>query len=175
MTLLVIDTQCGIMNCGLYEYEKLRANIRELIGAARRYGREVIFVRHDDGEGQPLHPGRAEFEIFPEFAPADGEKIFDKCVNSPFRDTGLTEYLRSKGEDRLMVVGLQTEYCMDAAVKCGFEHGFEIIVPAFANSTFDNERLSAEESYRYYNEFIWKDRYARCIGVQDAVRMIEDV
>ena len=35
----------------------------------------------------------------------------------------------------MIVVGLQTEYCIDAAVKCGFEHGFEIIVPKESNST----------------------------------------
>ena len=46
----------------------------------------------------------------------------------------------------MIVVGLQTEYCIDAAVKCGFEHGFEIIVPKESNSTFDNAYMSAEET-----------------------------
>ena len=172
MTLLVVDTQCGIMNEGLYEYEKLKANICTLISAAREHGSEVIFIRHDDGEGQPLHKGRAEFEVFPEFAPKEGERVFDKSVNSPFRDSGLLEYLNENGEKSLMVVGLQTDYCIDATVKFGFEHGFEMIVPACANSTFDNEFMTAQESYRYYNEFMWKRRYARCITMDEAVSLI---
>ena len=172
MTLLVVDIQCGIMDERLYGYDRLRANIRALIETARENGREVIFIKHDDGEGQKLSKGRAEFEISPEFAPAKDEKIFDKSVNSPFRDTGLKEYLEAKGEDSIMVVGLQTEYCIDATVKCGFEHGFKMIVPAYANSTFDNAFMSAEESYRYYNEFIWKERYASCVSVKEAAALL---
>ena len=74
----------------------------------------------------------------------EGEMIFDKTVNSPFRDTGLLEYLQSKGETELIATGLQTDYCMDATVKCGFEHGFKVYVPACTNSTFDNAFMTAE-------------------------------
>lgn len=172
MTLLVVDTQCGIMREELYGYDIFRKNIISLITAARECGVEVIYVRHDDGEGQPLHRGRAEFEIFPDFAPMADERIFDKYINSPFRDTGLTEYLNARGETTLMVTGLQTDYCIDATVKCGFEHGFEIIVPAHANTTFDNSFMSAQESYRYYNEYIWKGRYALCVSADEAVSLI---
>ena len=45
-------------------------------------------------------------------------------------------------------------------MKCGFEHGFNIIVPAYANGAINNDFMTAEESYRYYNEFMWKGRYA---------------
>ena len=71
-----------------------------------------------------------------------------------------------------MIVGLQTDYCIDATVKCGFEHGFKMIVPAYCNSTFDNKFMSAENSYKYYNEFIWKDRYADCVSVETALEII---
>lgn len=63
----------------------------------------------------------------------------------------------------MVVVGLQTDYCIDATIKCGCEHVFKMLVPENANSTFDNAFMSAETSYKYYNEFIWKDRYAKCI------------
>lgn len=71
-----------------------------------------------------------------------------------------------------MIAGLQTEYCVDAAVKCGFEHGFRIIVPAFANTTTDNAHLTGKQTCRYYNTLIWNRRYAACIPAADAIAMM---
>lgn len=35
-----------------------------------------------------------------------------------------------------------------APIKCGFEHGFKIIVPEYTNSTFDNDFMTGEQSYK---------------------------
>lgn len=172
MLLLIVDAQKQITNDKLYMFEKFVSNVKALILAARESDVEVIFVRHDDGEGQALTKGAESYEIYDEFMPQNGERIFDKTVNSAFLNTGLTEYLNERGEKEIMIVGLQTEYCIDATIKCGFEHGFKMIVPEYCNSTFDNEFMSAEMSYRYYNEFIWKDRYANCVSVRTALEML---
>lgn len=172
--LLVIDAQELITTEKLYAFDSFIANVRTLIAEACENGVEVIYVRHDDGEGQPLSKDNAGYDICKDFAPETGERIFDKTVNSPFRESGLTEYLRSKGVGRLIVTGLQTDYCIDAAVKCGFEHGFEMIVPEYCNSTFGNEFMTAEQTYRYYNEFIWKNRYANCVGLEEALELIRN-
>lgn len=170
MVLLVVDTQRLITNKGLYEFELFRENVKRLIYAAREGGRKVIYVRHEDEE---MARGTEGFEIYDEFAPVKDERIFDKRANSAFKDTGLSEYLREKGETEIMVVGLQTDYCIDATVKCGFEHGFKIIVPEYANSTFDNEFMSAEKTYRYYNDFMWNGRYAKCVCMKEAQEMLK--
>lgn len=173
MVLLVIDTQKLITTDKLYCFERFVRNVQALIAKARECGIEVIFVRHDDGEGKPLTKGTDGFEIYDGFAPSENEKIFDKKMNSPFRDTGLLEYLKAKGEKTIIAVGLQTDYCMDATIKCGFEHGFEMIVPEYANSTFDNGFMSAESTYRYYNEFMWNGRYAKCVSMEEALSIME--
>lgn len=166
MILLVVDTQNLITNNDLYEFQTLVYRIRALIEEARKNMIEVIYVRHDDGVGQALTKGTQGYEIYEAFHPMPEERIFDKNVNSAFRDTGLLEYLHEKGEDTIVVVGLQTEYCIDATVKCGFEHGFKMIVPEKANSTIDNAYMTAENTYRYYNEFIWNGRYAECLSFE---------
>lgn len=173
MVLLIVDTQKLITNEKLYRFEEFVANIRTLIHTARQNNIEVIYIRHDDGEGKPLTKGTDGFEIYEDFAPAENEKIFDKTVNSPFRDTGLLEYLKSKDETELIIAGLQTDYCIDATVKCGLEHGFRVYVPAYANSNFDNAFMTAEETYRYYNEFMWNGRYAACLSMEEMVRKME--
>ena len=106
--------------------------------------------------------------------PVGSEVIFDKNVNSAFRGTGLLEYLRQKEENTVIIAGLQTEYCIDATIKAGFEHGFKMIVPANTNSTFDNQYMSADQTYKYYNEFMWNKRYAECISFERTIELMEE-
>lgn len=174
MVLLVVDAQKLITNARLYNFDGFAANVRRLIATARENGVEVVYVRHDDGADKPLTRGTAGFEIYEAFTPMAGERIFDKRVNSPFRDSGLLEYLWERQIKQIAVVGLQTEYCIDATVKCGFEHGFEMIVPDGANSTFDNEYMTAKETYEYYNRSIWNGRYAQCVSMEEAIEKMKD-
>ena len=146
MVLLVVDTQKSITRTDLYNFSMFENNVKKLISAARENGVEVIYIRHDDGAGAELTKGTAGFEIYEGFRPEPGEIIFDKTVNSPFKGTGLLEYLQGKQEQTVIVAGLQTDYCIDATVKCGFEHGFHMIVTEGANSTFDNAYMSEEDS-----------------------------
>ena len=171
MVLLVVDTQKLITKANLYQFEVFESRIKTLIAKARKCGVEVIYIRHDDGVGEELTKGTEGFEIYEGFAPQEGERIFDKFVNSPFRESGLLAYLKDKGEDTIIAVGLQTDYCMDATIKCGFEHGFRMIVPEHTNSTFDNAFMTAEQTYRYYNEFMWMGRYAECVSFEEALAL----
>jgi nicotinamidase-related amidase len=175
MILLVVDTQNLITNERLYNFQDFVLNIENLIDTARKNDIEVVYVRHDDGPGSDLTKGADEFEIYERFKPISGEKIFDKKVNSAFKETGLLDYLGIKNEKDLIVVGLQTDYCIDATIKCGFEHGFNIIVPEYANTTVDNRFMSAEQSYKYHNEFIWNGRYAECISLEETIKRMKSV
>lgn len=173
MILLIVDTQRGCFNEKLYAFEAVKKNIKRLIAEARKNGIEVAYVQHDDGPGAELSKGSYSYEVFDEFAPQPNEKRFEKNVNSAFHAmTGLTEYLKSKNEKDIITIGVCTDYCMDATVKSGFEHGFNIIIPAYANSTYDNPYFSAETAYKFYNEFMWPKRYAKTVSVEDAVEMI---
>ncbi len=175
MILLVVDTQKLIVTEKLYKFDELISNIKLLLNAARNNHIEVIYVRHDDGIGEQLTKGNAEFEIYDEFTPKNAEKIFDKTVNSAFRNTGLLAYLRDRQETDIMIVGLQTDYCIDATIKCGFEHGFHMIVPEHTNSTVDNEFMTGEQTYHYYNKKMWNKRYAQCIRMEEAVRLLQNL
>ena len=174
MVLLVVDTQKGCFNENLYLFDTVRENIKRLISLARENKMEVLYVQHDDGPGTDLDKNADNYEIFEEFAPVDGERCFEKNVNSAFHPmTGLTEYLQSKGEKNIIAIGVSTDYCMDATVKCGFEQGFNLFIPAYTNSTYDNPYFDKETAYKYFNEFMWPKRYAKCISFDEAVKMIQ--
>ena len=57
-----------------------------------------------ESKGEPIQYGKKtlllidHFPVENEFQPLNGELIFDKNVNSAFKDTGLLEYLRQKEE-----------------------------------------------------------------------------
>ena len=174
MVLLVVDAQTALVTDKLYRSDLFVSNVKTLIETARQNHIEVIFVRHDDGPGSQLTKGMDGYEIYDAFHPVVNERVFDKTVNSAFRGTGLLEYLKQKHKTTVMIVGLQTEYCIDATIKAGFEHGFQMIVPENTNSTFDNRFLSSETTYRYYNEFIWSGRYAMCVPFDEAITLISD-
>lgn len=173
MVLLVVDTQKAIMNQHLYKFSVFIDNVKILIQKARENNIEVIYIRHDDGIGKPLTKGTDGFQIYDEFKPNHKEKVFDKTVNSPFKETGLLEYLKQNNEKDLIVVGLQTDYCIDATIKCGFEHGFNIFVPEYTNTTFDNDFMTAEKTYKYYNEFMWNERYAKCLSIEETLNIMK--
>lgn len=173
MVLLVVDTQKLITNEKLYKFDTFVSNVRKIIHEARENNIEVIYVRHDDGAGNELTKGNDGFEIYEGFKPMEQEKIFDKTVNSAFKESGLLEYLVDKREKDIIIIGLQTDFCIDATIKCGFEHGFNVIVPAYVNTTVDNEFMSGEESYKYHNEFMWNGRYAECISLDETIKRMK--
>ena len=175
MILLVIDVQKGITNEKLYAFDEFRNNEARLIDEARKNGIEVVYVRHDDGEGSGFSKGDEAFEIYDEIKPLEKEKIFDKKVNSClYHKIGLIEYLQNKHIRSLIITGLQTDYCIDATVKSAFENGFEVIVPAGCNSTCDNAYMDAETTYKFYNESMWPNRYAKCISLEETLRRMKE-
>ena len=105
--------------------------------------------------------------------PEENEKIFIKTINSCFGNNDLVDYLSGSGEKDLMIVGLQTNFCIDASVKSAFERGYRVIIPKGTNSTFDNDYMDSETTYKYYNEMMWPERFASCISVEDAIKMMK--
>ena len=84
----------------------------------------------------------------------------------------MKEYLESKNIDTIILTGLQTEYCIDATCKSAFEHEYKIIIPEETNTTFDNEYLSGEKLYEFYNYKIWSNRFARVLSMNEVTEML---
>ena len=167
MKLLVIDIQKGITDNRLYNFESFIDNTKRIIDAARANQIEVIYFQHDDGPGTGFSIGDEDFEIANQVTPMDEEKVFVKDINSCFGNEEFVDYI--KNEDTLMVVGLQTNFCVDATVKSAFERGYKGIIPQGANSTFDNDYMTGEVTYKYYNDMMWPERFATCMSVEDAI------
>ena len=171
MILLVIDMQKALVDEDLYAFDSFVDSVVRLVGAARKNGVEVIFVQHDAGPGSGLSAGDEGFEIIDPLRPAPGEKVFVKTINSCFGSKDFKAYMKQQEDKRLMIVGLQTNYCIDATVKSAFERGFEVIIPEGTNSTFDNDYMTAETTVRYYNEDVWEE-LVDAVSLEEALEML---
>ena len=172
LILLVIDIQKGITDERLYDFNGFIRNTVKIIETARQNNVEVIYVQHDDGPGTGFSVGDDEFEIAAQVSPLEDEKKYIKDMNSCFGNKELVSYLEEKNEDTLMIVGLQTNFCIDATIKSAFERGYKVIVPRGTNSTFDNDYMDKETTYKYYNEMMWPERFADCISVDEAISLL---
>ena len=173
MKLIVIDMQKALLVEELYNVENVIANVKKLIETARENGIEVIFVQHDAGEGTGFSLGDEGFAIADEIAPQPGEKVFVKTINSCFGNKDFAAYLEASKEEDLMIVGLQTNFCIDATVKSAFERGYYVAVPEGAHSTFDNPYMNGETTCAYYFHEVWPGLFADCVSMDDALEMLK--
>ena len=138
--LVLIDVQQGFDDprWGARNNPDAEKRIAELLAVWRNAGRPVIHVQHLSLEAEsPLRedaPGHA-FKI--ETGPTADESVFRKQVNSAFIGTDLEAYLRGKGIQSLVVVGLTTDHCISTSVRMAGNLGFVVTVIEDATATFD--------------------------------------
>jgi nicotinamidase-related amidase len=173
MVLLVVDMQKGIVDEDLYNFDIFMDRTVQLVEAARKKHVEVIFVQHDAGSNSGLSEGNEGFEIIDQLSPQSGEKVFVKTINSCFGNKDFRDYMEQQKDKRLMIVGLQTNYCIDCTVKSAFERGFEVIIPEGTNSTFDNDYITGETAVRYYNEDVWEE-LVDSVTFEEAIDLLGD-
>jgi nicotinamidase-related amidase len=170
--LLVVDVQTALIKEHPYNEENVIGNIKRLISIARDSNIEVLYVRHNDGIGEELEYGTEGWQIYNEITPLQDEKVFEKQYNSAFFKTGLKDYLDTKKIDTIILTGLQTEYCIDATLKSAFDNGYNVIIPEQTNTTFDNEYLSGQKLYEFYNYKIWNNRFAKVLSVDEVSKIL---
>ena len=129
--LLVIDIQQFYYPGGalpLVNPEAAGRNAGRLLAAFREHGRAVVHVGHKAKSGIEFHP---------DVAPRAGEKVFMKSEVNAFLGTGLLDHLRQVGVTKLVICGMQTHMCVEAATRAASDYGFKCIVVGDACATRD--------------------------------------
>ena len=140
ITLLVVDLQLGFDDprWGRRNNPFMEERTAELLGAWRASGRPVVHVRHMSTEpSSPLRPDRPGNAFKPETAPAAGEAVIEKRVNSAFIGTSLEEDLRRAGCRGVVIAGLTTNHCVSTTARMAGNLGFATWVVSDATATFD--------------------------------------
>lgn len=143
--LIVIDVQAFYFPEGmvpLSEPEAAASQTARVIAAFRAAKRPVIHVQHlPKGVDTPDPTGIAEqqYRIYPEVLPREGETVIGKHHANSFRDTELLAILQKQGIKKLVVTGMQTHMCVEAAVRAAADYGFDVTVVHDACATRDLE------------------------------------
>lgn len=158
--LLLIDIQDFYFPGGLSELvdpEAASLNARKLLLGFRDKGMLVVHVRHNAEQGAAIHE---------KVRPIEGEKVVSKDHVNCFKGTDLLEYLRENEVKKLVICGMMTHMCVEAAVRAAHDYDFEttLIHDACATRavTFGGRDVSAADVHlstlnslnRYYARVI---------------------
>jgi len=142
--LIVIDIQQFYFAEGLVPLtgsEKAASRAAKVIDRFRKAGRPVIHVQHlpKDVDTPDATGIQEQYRIHPDVLPKSGEQLIGKHHANSFRDTELLGVLRKLDATMVVVVGMQTHMCVEAAVRAAADYGFEVVVVHDACATRDLE------------------------------------
>jgi nicotinamidase-related amidase len=162
--LLVIDVQLGMFQSlkkKPYLAEDFLKRLSKLLRAARAAKVPVVYVQHASKHG-PFVPGKPGWAIHPEIAPQHGEPVVGKSTPDSFKNTELNSVLSELDVHRLIIAGMQTEYCVDTTARSAFSHDYEVVLVKDGHSTFDTAELPAERIVAHHNSTL--DAFARVMS-----------
>ena len=141
--LLIIDIQDFYFPGGdseLIKPEEASLNAKILIDHFRKNKLPVVHVRHNYEPGGSIHLN---------VKPIDGEKIVSKNAVNCFKDTDLLSYLKQNNIDTLVICGMQTHMCVEAATRASNDYNFKTILIHDACATkdlkFQDKIIKAED------------------------------
>lgn len=152
IALLIIDVQNGMFQDAypVYDGDALLERIRGIIKKARECDTPVIYVQHNEDEG--LVTNSPDWNIHPMVAPVGGDIIIQKYTPDSFHETNLHTELEKLGIRKIVVVGLQTDLCIDATCRRASELGYHVTVVKDCHSTWSQGNQSATQIIAHYND-----------------------
>jgi len=163
--LLIVDIQNFYFpgdGPGLVNAEAASLQAKEILRIFRDKKQLVVHVRHKSKKG---------FEIHKNVEPLPSEKVITKEEVNSFLHTDLLDYLKSNNITRLVIVGMQTQMCLEAAVRAGHDFGFECIVVRDACATrdlkFGDKVVKAEDVQTGVLATITDGGYGKVIDLKD--------
>ena len=104
----------------------------ELVEPARAAALAALAAAHTRSEGQPViyiqHRSDAGMEINDLVRPSEGDVVFVKEEVNSFLGTPLKAHLDGLGTDTLVICGMQTQMCVEAAVRAAHDYGYHVIM-----------------------------------------------
>ncbi|MEX3777638.1 cysteine hydrolase family protein [Pseudomonas sp. MYb118] len=151
--LLIIDVQqalcAGEYEC--FEIARVIDTINDLSARARKAGVPVVVVQHEEQDG-PFKHGADGWQLAAGLNVAPGDGHVHKTTGDSFYQTPLQKLLPIQDFERLVICGLQTDYCVNATVRQALKLGYDVVLAADAHSTVDNGNLTAEDIIAEHNK-----------------------
>jgi nicotinamidase-related amidase len=154
--LLIIDMQVGNFSESnpIYNGNRLLAEVKSLIAKGRAAQIPIFYVQNNGVSGDPDEYGTPGWKIHSYITPLKGDVIVQKQTPDAFHRTNLHLKLESRGIKKLVIAGLQTEYCVDTTCRRAFSLGYHVILVKDAHSTWNSSLLSAQQIIDHHNHVL---------------------
>ena len=151
--LLIIDVQRALCS-GEYQCHDIHRvidTINGLSSRARKAGVPVVLIQHEEKDS-PLAQGAEGWQLAEGLETSPKDLRVRKTTPDSFYQTDLRKLLPSEDFERLVICGLQTDYCVNATVRQALKLGYDVVLAADAHSTVDNGNLTAEDIIAEHNK-----------------------
>jgi nicotinamidase-related amidase len=154
--LLIIDMQVGNFSNQnpVYKGIELLKKVKSLIKKSRKAQLLICLVQNNGGSGDPDEYGTVGWQIHPSIYPIKKDLLIQKQTPDAFHNTNLQSKLESEGIKKLLIAGLQTEYCIDTTCRRAFSLNFKVILIEDAHSTWDSPILTAKQIINHHNQVL---------------------
>jgi nicotinamidase-related amidase len=145
--LLLVDAQRNMLvgDEAAPSTSETRDVLSGLLDKARNARAVVVHVQNDGLGGSVDEPHTDGWELV--FAPLDDEVVVRKDECDTFlSNPDLGAVLRDRVVDRVVVAGLQSEFCIDATSRGALGEGFAVVLPRGAHATYNSDVPAAEVS-----------------------------
>lgn len=151
--LIIIDMQRGMgePSAGARNNPQAEEVIAHLLQTWRAGGAPIVHVRHiSRTPGSLFWPGQPGAEFQQPLAPLDSEHVVEKNVPDAFIHSGLERWLRVRGIEAVVLVGVSTNNSVEATARTAGNLGFQTYVAAdatfaFAKEDYNGVRRSADD------------------------------
>ena len=135
--LFVVDVQHNMVDgpWSVPDSAGFLAKFAARIEQARDAGWPVVFVQNDGPEGDVDEPGSDGWQLW--FIPEPGDRVVRKTTQNVFESNPeLSKTLRDADIDTIELIGMQSEYCVQASARGAKADGFKVLLQPDLHATF---------------------------------------
>ncbi len=161
--LVLVDVQVNMFDPAhpVRDAGPLLERLARLLAAARAARRPVVFVRNCGGADDPDARGTPGWALHPTLAVSSGDIVVDKTTTNAFASTALHDALRDRGVGRLVVAGVQSEFCVHDTTCGALALGYGVTLVEDGHGTYDGRERTAEALATDVNAGL-RDRVTLC-------------
>lgn len=174
--LIIIDVQKGFLNkkWGKRNNTDAEENILKLLNEFRSKNKKIIHIQHFSLNNTGSFYKDEDREFKEGFVPLGNETVFRKNVNSAFIGTGLEDYLKENGINKLIITGLTLPHCVSTTTRMAGNLGFETILIEDATATFEMKDLKGNilnpEDIHKFHIAALNEEFARIMTTEEYLK-----
>jgi nicotinamidase-related amidase len=173
--LLIIDVQRALCTGDerVFGIDAVIDRINSLSCRARTAGAPVVLVQHEEATGA-FRSGSEGWELAGNLVTAPDDLRVSKTTPNSFHRTELQQLLQGLGVERVVICGLQTEYCVDTTLRHALALGYRVVLASDAHSTVDGVLMAAQVIAHHNHTFRNMNSFGPVIEVKPTAEVTFD-